>query len=308
MSGTSQESADWIAVDWGTTNLRVWKMSQSGDVLETTRSDNGMGKLSPNEFEPALLGLISPYLTEKTQTLVLCSGMVGARQGWKEADYLSTPCKPPEGSRATPVETEDHRISVRILPGIKQVSPSDVMRGEETQIAGVLSQDPQFDGVICLPGTHTKWVHISAEEIVSFQTYMTGEIFELLSRNSVLKHSVTADDWDQDAFLAAISDAIARPQSVAAHLFGLRAGSLVSDLGAASAKARLSGLLIGLEIAGSRPYWLGQNVAILGSDTLSVRYRDALAEQGVQARLLDGENLTLAGLKSAYAALKEHQK
>ena len=297
--------ADWVAVDWGTTNLRVWLMTDSGQVITEANSDKGMGQLSPKEFEPALFDLIAPYLTDLKTMPVICAGMVGAKQGWAEAEYQATPCRPPNGSNATKVKTNDLRISVHILSGVKQVAPPDVMRGEETQIAGVLRQQPDFDGIICLPGTHTKWAHISAEEIVSFQTAMTGELFSLLSKQSVLKHSVETDDWDQSAFTTAISDAMARPQSIAAQLFGLRAGTLVGNLKHAQAKARLSGLLIGLELASTRPYWLGQHVAILGSGTLSTLYRDALAEQGVQATLLDGESLTLAGLQSAYHSQKD---
>ena len=127
-----------------------------------------MGGLEQAEFEPALLRLIDPWLGPGKTPVIAC-GMVGAKQGWAEAPYRPVPCKPGEATPITPT-TLDKRIALHILPGISQDSPADVMRGEETQVAGLLYENPQFDGIACLPGTHTKWVHISAEEIVSFRT------------------------------------------------------------------------------------------------------------------------------------------
>ena len=136
---------------------------------------------------------------------VIACGMVGARQGWIEAPYSQVPCAPVGLSMIKPV-VEDTRLDVSILPGLSQTDPADVMRGEETQIAGYLAENPGFDGVLCLPGTHTKWAHISAGEVVSFRTFMTGELFALVSSQSVLRHSVGAG-WDGPAYRSAVSDA-----------------------------------------------------------------------------------------------------
>jgi 2-dehydro-3-deoxygalactonokinase len=298
-------STEWIAVDWGTSNLRVWIIGADGHPFATETSDQGMGTLQNDGFEAALLDLIEPYLVAERAMPVVCCGMVGSRQGWAEAAYLSVPSRPPNGQAATSVSAKDPRIAVSILPGIKQITPPDVMRGEETQIAGFLQGNPDFDGVICLPGTHTKWVHISAQEIVSFQTFMTGEMFALLSKQSVLRHSVGSDGFDQSAFDAAVADAMDRPQLLASKLFGLRAGSLVADLDPLTARSRLSGLLIGAELAGARPYWLGQNVAIIGDSAVAEPYRLGLAAQGVNASTFDVADLTLRGLSAARRSLKE---
>lgn len=299
------EEIDWIAVDWGTSNLRVWIMGADNQLVASAGSDRGMGSLQREEFEAALLALIAPYLSVSRVTSVICCGMVGSRQGWAEARYLTVPCAPPHGETVTGVAATDPRIAVYILPGVKQNEPADVMRGEETQIAGYLRRNPGFDGVLCLPGTHTKWAQISAGEIVSFQTFMTGELFALLSRQSVLRHSVTTDGWDGAEFSSAISDAMARPQSIAARLFGLRAGSLVADLPPETARARLSGILIGAELAAARPYWLGQNVAIIGDAHVSRLYQSALAAQGLTAAIADVSDMTLGGLQAAHQTLKE---
>ncbi|WP_415921163.1 2-dehydro-3-deoxygalactonokinase [Tateyamaria sp. SN6-1] len=285
----------WIALDWGTSHLRAWLMARDGAVLELRSSADGMGTLERDGFEPALRALVGDALPAP----VLACGMVGARQGWTEAPYASVPCAPPTIHDAVAVPGFD----ARILPGVKQNSPADVMRGEETQIAGFIACNPGFDGVVCLPGTHTKWAHISAGEIVSFRTAMTGEMFALLSGQSVLRHSV-GQGWDDAAFAAGVDQTLSRPESLAASLFSLRAEGLLAGLSGDAARARLSGLLIGAELAAMRPYWLGQAVALVGAPVLSAAYAAALGAQGVPTQTADAEDMTLAGLSAAYAQLQ----
>jgi 2-dehydro-3-deoxygalactonokinase len=299
---TDSVKPDWIAADWGTTHLRVWAM-QGGTVLDHAQSDSGMAKQAPDQFEGALLELIEGWLGSGP-TLVIACGMVGARQGWVEAPYTAVPCKPDHSEHALPT-CVDPRLHVRVIPGLKQNTPADVMRGEETQITGFLALNAGWDGVICLPGTHTKWVHVSAGEVVSFQTFMTGEQFDLLSSSSVLRHSVDTDEWDKSAFEEALADSLSRPERLAAHLFNLRARDLLTGQSKDVARARLSGLLIGSELAAARPFWLGQQVAVVGATALSQIYAHALASQGVPATVTDGARMTLAGLQAAYRQVKE---
>jgi 2-dehydro-3-deoxygalactonokinase len=290
----------WVAVDWGTTHLRAWLM-EGPEPAQAASSDDGMGRLEPSGFEPALLRLIKPWLDGGRMDVVAC-GMVGSRQGWVEAAYARVPCRP----LATPFATapaHDPRIRVSVIPGLRQDEPADVMRGEETQIAGQLSLTPDWDGVLCLPGSHTKWVEVSAGEVVSFRTFMTGELFAAIRRHTVLRHTV-GDGWDDDAFVEALSDALSRPQAFASRLFGLRAEALLVELDPAAAAARLSGLLLGLELGAARPYWLGREVAIIGNQTLARRYELALTRQGVAATLAPADRTTLAGLGAARAMLE----
>ena len=291
----------WIAVDWGTTHLRAFAMGSGGHVLDKAQSDDGMGSLAPAEFEPALLRLIGPWLGSAPVTVLAC-GMVGARQGWAEAAYQPVPCKP-GAAGLTRAATCDPRLDVLILPGLSQASPPDVMRGEETQILGLLAQNPDFDGVICLPGTHSKWAHVSAGEIVSFQTAMTGEIFALLAERSVLRHALGAGDPDQEAFDAAIAETLSRPERLAQALFGIRAASLLSDQSGSTARGRLSGLLIGAELAATRPYWLGREIILAGAPALSALYARALKSQGASVTIKPGDDLALHGLRLAYETL-----
>lgn len=294
-TGTDCIAPDWIAVDWGSTRLRAWAM-RGAETLAEAASDAGIGSPGAGGFAPTLISLIAPWLQEGRRIPVLACGMVGSREGWVEAPYRRVPCAPVDRGALTFVSGTDARIALAIVPGLMQASPPDVMRGEEVQVAGALALVPGFDGVICLPGTHTKWVHVSAGEVVSFQTAMTGELFALLSRQSVLRHGMAGDGWDAPAFDAAVSEAMSRPERLAARLFSLRAEDLLAGLPAASARARLSGLLIGAELAATRPYWLGQSVIVAGDDSLAGHYARALAAQGLRARVLPGTGVTLAGL------------
>lgn len=283
----------WIACDWGTSSLRVWAMD-GAQARDHAGSDRGMGTLAPAEFPEALAELLSPDWPGP----VIACGMVGARQGWIEAPYARVPCAAlPEGMTRAPGDRD-----VYIIPGLAQSAPPDVMRGEETQIAGFLALNPGWDGVICMPGTHTKWVHVSAGEVVSFRTVMTGELFALLSGNSVLRHSMEGA-WSDEAFDAAVSATLSRPERLAADLFSLRAASLLE--GQSDGMARLSGLLIGADLAATRPFWLGQQVAIVGGSTQAGVYSRALEAQGLPVTVARADAVTLAGLTAAWRKWKE---
>lgn len=299
----NQIKADWIALDWGTSNLRAYAM-QGATVLDRAASEDGMGKLSPDAFEPAMRRLIELWLDGSNTIPIVACGMVGSRQGWVEAPYRSVPCTP-LSQDLTRAPTQSG-LRVFVVSGLSQSDPPDVMRGEETQIAGFLNLNPGWDGVLCLPGTHTKWVHLSAGEVVSFQTFMTGELFNLIGSASVLRHSVLLSGaWAEQAFADAVSETISRPEKLAARLFGLRAGDLLHKNSKADTTAALSGYLIGAELAAARAYWLGQNLAILGTGAQAKAYQSALDLQGAPSMLVDTERATLAGLTSAHRSLKE---
>lgn len=295
---------DWIAVDWGTSSLRAYAM-RDGAIAAEAASDRGMGVLGRTEFEGALMALVQPWLHGPAE--VIACGMVGSRQGWHEAPYRAVPCRPVDPQSPVPVPVQDARLRLRIVPGLKQASPPDVMRGEETQIAGALALVPGFDGVVCLPGTHNKWVHVSAGEVISFRTCLTGELYALLSKQSVLRHGLAeagaADPAAQDeAFDSALSDTLSRPEQLATRLFGLRAEGLLGGLDPALARARLSGMLIGIDLAANRAYWLGQPVLVVGADRLAALYARALSAQGNAPRMVPAREATLAGLAMAREA------
>ena len=291
---------DWIAVDWGTTRLRVWAMA-GADVLDSRSSDKGMGALGPDQFEPALLDLIGDWIAGRPP--VIACGMVGARGGWAEAEYRATPCAALDPARAIRPKAADPRLDVHILPGLSQLDPPDVMRGEETQIAGFLAGQPDFDGTLCLPGTHCKWVRISGGVVEGFHTFMTGEIYALLTRHSVLRLTVGDARPDAAAFLKAAAQALANPDLSPAGMFPLRAGALLAGLPAQDAAGRLSGLLVGAELAAARPLWLDRRTIIIGAPDLAAFYHQALTQAGADAHVMDGAALVLSGLTAARAAI-----
>ena len=293
--------AEWIAVDWGTSHLRAWAM-QGRKTLSGARSEAGMAGLSRAQFEPALRELVGDWLGAAPLDVVAC-GMVGARQGWVEAPYTAVPARPLSYAPVLVPDTGPD-LRVHVVGGLKQGRPADVMRGEETQIAGFLALNPNWDGVICLPGTHSKWVQVSADEVVSFQSVMTGELFGLLAEQSVLRHSLS-DGWDDTVFSEAVSDALSRPEALAAQLFNLRARDLLEGLAEGQGRARLSGLLIGAELAATKPYWLGQQVAIIGAPELNARYAAALEGQGMSVLRARDDAAVLAGLSAARALIME---
>jgi 2-dehydro-3-deoxygalactonokinase len=296
-------TAAWIAVDWGSSNLRAWAIDAAGAVIAESSAPDGASALAPEGFEPALLAVVEPWLAPGARTDVIVCGMAGARGAWAEAPYASVPCPPTPASFAK-APTRDPRLSVRILPGLSQDAPPDVMRGEETQLAGLVAAEPRFDGVACLPGTHTKWAHVAAGEVVSFASYMTGEVFALLAGSSVLRKTLATDAWSEPDFLEALEDGLARPERVPARLFPLRAEALLHDLPPERGRARLSGLLIGAELAAARAYWLGRDVVLIGAPSLARAYRQALALAGLEARLADATDMTRAGLAAAREQLQ----
>ncbi len=307
MTATSRQAPTWAGVDWGTSNLRVWIMGEDDAPLHTLASSAGMGTLQPDQFEPTLTALLEPWLEDARSLPVICCGMVGARQGWSDAGYLTIPVDGQRRGNAHAVSSHDERISVSILPGVKQLKPADVMRGEETQMAGLLHRDPEFDGTVCLPGTHTKWVRLESGCISGFQTCMSGEMFALLSTQSVLRHSLQDAPWSDEAFTEGVADIIAAPESLSSQLFALRAENLVNGVPGHELKSRLSGLLLGAELAATRRYWQDKHVTIVGDDRLAGLYAQALSQVEARVATDNGDSLTLAGLIAAYHTQLESQ-
>lgn len=289
----------WVGVDWGISNLRAFAVDAKGRVLDQRSSDRGMGTLKPSEFEAVLLDLIEPWLAAEHVLPVYACGMVGARQGWFEAAYRDVPCQPVTSQKLTSVQTVDRRIQVKILPGLSQSKPPDVMRGEETQIGGLLALHPDFTGAVCLPGTHSKWANIVDGKVSAFQTFMTGELFAIISKHSVLRHCLCHTDLDRAVFFDVALSTIASPLKLSTDLFGLRAASLLQDQKPDAASARLSGMLIGQELALTRDLWDGSKMAVIASSEIAGLYTETLTRSGADVLQITASEATLSGLKIA---------
>ena len=295
--------AKWIAADWGTTHMRAWAIGEEDKVLAFRESNEGMKDLQQNEFEPVLLRLIESWLDNTKITTVMSCGMVGAKQGWVETPYLKTPCVPIDNNQLTTANTLDKRIIVHLVPGVMQNHPADIMRGEETQIAGFINKNQDFNGVVCLPGTHSKWVNINGGQITSFKTFMTGELFGVITNHTLIRHSTSIKGWIQESFEDGIHEGFNNPGLIASNLFSLRAESIVNNLGRDQARSTLSGLLLGVELNGTQIYWKNNDVTLIGSELLSNNYNQGLKVLGGQSQSFSLEAATFSGLSSAYRDL-----
>ncbi|UYO00339.1 MAG: 2-dehydro-3-deoxygalactonokinase [Devosia sp.] len=301
------ETVAWIAVDWGTSNLRAWGIAGNGDVLASTSSDKGMGKLSPPDY-PGVLAEIVGNLAPATPALpVLICGMAGARQGWKEAPYLEAPADLRDlAAHAVRPESSGTDVNVSILPGVCQrQNGDDVMRGEETQLLGLAGVVPGYSGLVCMPGTHSKWAMLSGTRLESFSTVMTGEMYELLRVHSVLRHSLggSIEEADRQAgFAAGAADGLDAPDQLLGRLFRVRAGALLSARSSGWCSGYLSGLLIGSEVAAKRSMIGPVAVPLIGSPALCALYQQVLEMAGLSGQPHDATEVTLSGLRMAHAA------
>jgi 2-dehydro-3-deoxygalactonokinase len=294
--------AAYVAVDWGTSSFRLWLVDRTGNVLGERRSHEGMMAATKPGFATVLQSHLEAVGAAPGLPVVVC-GMAGARQGWVEAGYVDTPA--PLASilkHAVPVPGQDRDI--RILPGIAQRDPKapDVMRGEETQLLGALGVDATDDAVVCMPGTHSKWVRANGGTVERFATFMTGELFDVISRETILSHAVAGAEeaQDIDAFRSAVMAAFETPSLAANLLFQVRSGQLLYGGKPSSAREKISGTLIGLELAaglaGDVPM---TGITLVASGRLQMLYQLAFETVSVSVRSIGAEDAVRRGLSMA---------
>jgi 2-dehydro-3-deoxygalactonokinase len=292
------------AVDWGTTRLRLWLLDAEGAVLAERRGDDGMATARDKGFSAVLESHLGALGAQPDLPVVIC-GMAGAKQGWLEAPYVDTPT-PLASVLEGAARVADDRRDIRIVPGMAQrlADAPDVMRGEETQLAGARLAGKGRQ-LVCMPGTHSKWVPVEDGAVAGFCTWPTGELFSVLAAHSILRHSlgerpasVTADNAHFRRWCAA---ALEDGGDVSSRLFAVRAAGLLHGLSEADAAACLSGLLIGGEIAsaGRRYEAGGTPVVLIASGALGVLYSAALGLAGHAIRPVDADEAVRAGLFEA---------
>jgi 2-dehydro-3-deoxygalactonokinase len=289
-----------IAIDWGTSRLRATLVDSGGETIAEAESDEGIGKI--DRTHEAVFGrLVAGW----PHVPAVIAGMAGSRQGWREAPYV--PCPATSATLAKNFlrfVTDDGR-PIAIVPGLMVRSrdrDGDVMRGEESQIVGLIDRQPGFIGTVILPGTHSKWVRIADGAIVDFQTFLSGEMFDLLARHSFLRHSVAEDRHDlasSPAFALGVERVAEEGLPFLAAIFSVRARQLLDDVDPRDNRAYLSGLVIGGEIAAAET--LGRlsrdrALCIVGTEVLANAYRQALALLGRDVELFDGKDLAVGGL------------
>jgi 2-dehydro-3-deoxygalactonokinase len=291
----------FLAIDWGTSNLRGWRIGAAGDVAAEVEAPLGVARLPPGGAEACFEKDVRPRLDPDGELPVLICGMAGSTLGWQTAPYVSCPADM-SAVLSGLVRVEGTARRIKIVPGLKTrglTRASDVMRGEETQVFGWMSQERDRAcgiHVVCHPGTHTKWIMVADAGIDTFVTAMTGELFDVLSRHSIL--ASREEGRDQASFLEGVA-AAGDGGALAARLFSARARIVADGADPRSALSYLSGLLVGAEIAalpsllGAAP---GSQIQVIGSARLQTAYTSALKAFGWTSGACDGDSASIAGL------------
>jgi 2-dehydro-3-deoxygalactonokinase len=301
---TKQEAgrngARLIALDWGTSSLRAYLLGESGTMLSQVSMPSGIMKLKQTStdnlgsnseaFEEAFEHTCGEWLRAMPSLPVVASGMVGSREGWREAPYLSVPTDVSDlWKHLTEVRTSEG-ATIRIVPGLlRRGELVNVMRGEETQILGALTSLPwvrQQKAWLCLPGTHSKWARVHGTTVEDFETFMTGEVYEALSRHTILGRTMChGTSFHPEAFDRGVQVAeSAGHLGVLSNIFSVRGFALTQQLTAEEQADYLSGLLIGHEInalsalSADEPELTKEllPIVLVAQSSLCMRYRRAL--------------------------------
>jgi 2-dehydro-3-deoxygalactonokinase len=312
-----QKPSHFIAVDWGTSRLRAFlcKVKTDGSLKLVTRSAGlGVSK-SALSFEETLMECISPWEFEYGKLPVLMAGQIGSSIGWKETPYLASPISPQELAKSC-VNFQCNGYDISVIPGLScklENDNYDCMRGEELQILGWLQLAEQNQigrHLVCLPGTHTKWVLVEDGKIKLFKTALTGELFDLIANHSVLIQE-KATVFNQESFDSGAAFTLNSETGSLIHgLFSVRSRQLFGQLSADEATSYLSGLLIGSDIraAMNATEWSltkMDKVSVIGAPHLSSCFASVLNSQLIATEICQVTTTTLLGFNSVFQSINQ---
>lgn len=279
-----------IALDWGTTNLHGYRIGNGGAVMDHRDLPLGIMQIADGDFAAALERAMKPWQPLPPEVPIIASGMIGSRQGWKEAPYALCPAGLDDIAKVmVPVEWNGRRVW--LVPGVSCNDGRgipDVIRGEEVQIFGAAGSALSEESIFIIPGTHSKWVVAGKGRISRFATFMTGEMFAVLKGHSILGRMMRGDGVDEAAFGRGVAEAQATGGRLLHSLFGVRTLGLFGKLPEAEAAGYLSGLLIGAEFL-EAPAVLGFEgrlppLVLIGHAGLTGHYADAAGILGLTVR------------------------
>ncbi len=289
----------WIAIDWGTTNFRAFLLESAGNqshVIEQYESPKGILSVQNQDFEGMLIAEIGQWFVNFPERLILMSGMIGSQQGWHEVPYLSLPAGLNEICQSAHHFTLNNKNPAIIIPGMTTSSPyelPDVMRGEETQLIGLLD-NTALAQLILLPGTHSKHAEIENGQILAFTSFMTGEIYQLLLNHSMVGKGLSTQVDCESSFI----DGVITAQSDAplTHLiFSSRTKRVLNKLPNSSVSSYLSGLLIGYELA-RVPHNL--MITVIANHALSQLYLKAGEALDLSFKQISSEEAFIRGIST----------
>jgi len=302
------QTIEWVGIDWGTTHRRAYALDAQGQCLRTHADGEG-ALASKGRFDQALEQAL--VALDASASTVVMSGMVGSALGWVQVPYVDGSVALTELAQHLHAVPQPHgRAPAFIVPGYcvrDNHGQPDVMRGEETQLLGAVTLG-HHSGWFVLPGTHSKWVELQAGRVVQLRTYMTGELFDLLGKQGTIAAAIGTDkaQWDDAAFADGVR---ASAQGALSHLlFGCRARVVCGDMASTSARAYLSGLLIGHELHDvlnrSGASQVVRDFHLIGSPELENLYSAGAQLLGLQCHRMDAEQAYLGAL----SYLQKHWK
>lgn len=291
----------FIGIDWGSTSFRAYLMDPRGAILDHRSAPLGVLELrrqqpdgAEPDFETVLEEQVGEWLEHAPAMPIIAAGMIGSRQGWAEVPYLACPAGPAELAANMLVKRTRRGRLVRIVPGLQVRGPGDipdVLRGEETQAlsAGTVGEGRRL---CLLPGTHSKWIVIESHQIVSFATFMTGELFNILRQHSILGRLAEGQSHDRPAFDRGVKLGLAGEVELGGllkRLFSARTLVLAGDMPGTAVTSYLSGLLLGAELREATgcvsAKHFADGVLLLGDAALVGLYARALELAGLQSRV-----------------------
>lgn len=292
LSGVAGEG--FLAIDWGTTNRRIFRIGNDGALIERRADDRGI--LDHRDFAAE----IDSLRADAGDAPMLLAGMIGSNRGWVEAPYAAAPA----GLAEIAAGVIRPGAGVAIVPGVVLADPvrPDVMRGEEVQIIGALALGLIGDGLVCHPGTHTKWIEVEAARIARFRSVMTGDIFAALKARSILADLLDHQPASDGVFLEGVDHALDIPD-LTAELFSVRARVLTGQMTPPQAASRISGLLIGTDVRIGLGRGRADVVPLIGAPELCARFALALRRAGRETIVVDGEAAFVAGAHAIMSRL-----
>ena len=276
----------FIAIEWTSAAFHAWRLQADGAVIAEHSSTTGVNAVKDGAFEAALRAEIGPWLAD-TKAIVL-SGMVTSRTGWVESPFAMVPAAISDQLDRTVRKQIAGLPPLYFLPGVARLHPvPDVMRGEEMAIFGIEGNMPEW---VLLPGAHTKWVRTDGSRITDLTTYMSGEILNLLRKDSLVSRLIpalhTPNELAFDRGVDIARDKLSMPGGVLQRIFSARSLVLFDRLPPADIVDYLTGILIGSEIAEAlagttQP----EAVVVLGQSATATYYRRALSLFGIASPL-----------------------
>ncbi len=290
-------NATYLAVDWGSTNFRLFGIDADNNVVLESHAPLGVFQIGQRNFAEVLAEHLTTLGPDAMTLPIVMAGMIGSRSGWFDVPYVAAPSNIHTLSKSAYHFDLPWGPDAYIIPGMSFIDDTmrrDVMRGEEVQLFGLLAHTSKHYDVAILPGTHSKHVTFCGKRISSFTTYFTGEMYHLLSEHSSVRPPTLASTrFHQDAFMLGVKRA--QEGSLLSDVFSARTAQLFADLPDEHIADFLSGILIGHELAHVPK---NAQIAFIGGEKLCHRYRVAALSLSLQSDIHSGDQCFLEGMSS----------